>query len=487
MHAVALIVLGAFATTTSAQFNGIATTYGPPNGESPHGGNCALMTWLDFAPQFHVALNDKQWSSGVHCGRCVQVQCTDARCKNPQPVLGQITDRCPECNHGDLDMSLPMFNKITGYTTDRLTIHWEFVDCPVSGGVQVCAKAGSSKHWLYIQASNTVDGVASMNINGAPAPVFGSAYYFMSQVLGSVELADTQISMTSHAGETIQIKVTLEADKCTQIPQQFSKTSRAIALPAAPPSAEAAPTSPPTTQPTTSSPPPTTTAPIATTSLPTTTTFPLTLPPPTTTANPTVAVENVSVTSAAPTTTSPTVLPTTVTATTSAPTPSPTTSVPEISTAAPSTSTTPQVTTTAAPLPTVNALKVESTNSSATTSSSSIGNASATESSVDDTADSVPEEATTPPTTTPKAVQPNEVSVKSSRSGSAGSNIATIAFAGVCAVGMVVLAVLAIRARNRLREEKRIQRESDEISIRAMSEMHIMGSSKRPKHDIAIL
>ncbi|RQM29034.1 hypothetical protein B5M09_003212 [Aphanomyces astaci] len=219
-------VLGglALAGTTHAQFNGVATTYGPPDGESPQGGNCALMTWLDFAPRFHAALNDKQWSSGVHCGRCVLVTCTDPRCTSRESVLGQVTDRCPECAHGDLDMSLPMFHKITGYNTDRLTIHWDFVDCPVSGGVQVCAKSGSSKHWLYIQASNAVNGVASMNINGAPAPIFSSAYYFMSQALG-VELANTVVSMTSHGGDTIDVKVQLEADKCTQIPQQFAKGS----------------------------------------------------------------------------------------------------------------------------------------------------------------------------------------------------------------------------------------------------------------------
>ncbi|RHY43185.1 hypothetical protein DYB38_002971 [Aphanomyces astaci] len=206
---------------TSA-FTGIATTYGPPDGESPQGGNCAMMKWLPLAPQFHVAINDNQYDTGANCGRCVSVTCVDARCQSKRTVLGQVTDRCPECSQGDLDMSLPMFQQVTGFTTDRLAISWEFVDCPVTDGVQVCAKDGSSIHWLYVQPGNTLNGVKSMRINGGDAPLFGSAYYFMSTVLGTVDLSQTQVEMTSHSGQTIKATVALVANQCTQISQQFS-------------------------------------------------------------------------------------------------------------------------------------------------------------------------------------------------------------------------------------------------------------------------
>ncbi|RHY94677.1 hypothetical protein DYB37_007160 [Aphanomyces astaci] len=206
---------------TSA-FTGIATTYGPPDGESPQGGNCAMMKWLPLAPQFHVAINDNQYDTGANCGRCVSVTCVDARCQSKRTVLGQVTDRCPECSQGDLDMSLPMFQQVTGFTTDRLAISWEFVDCPVTDGVQVCAKDGSSIHWLYVQPGNTLNGVKSMRINGGDAPLFGSAYYFMSTVLGAVNLSQTQVEMTSHSGQTIKATVALVANQCTQISQQFS-------------------------------------------------------------------------------------------------------------------------------------------------------------------------------------------------------------------------------------------------------------------------
>ncbi|KAF0765395.1 hypothetical protein AaE_002985, partial [Aphanomyces astaci] len=260
---------------TSA-FTGIATTYGPPDGESPQGGNCAMMKWLPLAPQFHVAINDNQYDTGANCGRCVSVTCVDARCQSKRTVLGQVMDRCPECSQGDLDMSLPMFQQVTGFTTDRLAISWEFVDCPVTDGVQVCAKDGSSIHWLYVQPGNTLNGVKSMRINGGDAPLFGSAYYFMSTVLGTVDLSQTQVEMTSHSGQTIKATVALVANQCTQISQQFSGVGGGQPSPPATPSP---PTQAPVTQPppTTQSPPPT--QPPSTTSPPTQ--APVTLPPPT--------------------------------------------------------------------------------------------------------------------------------------------------------------------------------------------------------------
>ncbi|OQR93656.1 hypothetical protein ACHHYP_02353 [Achlya hypogyna] len=250
------LLLVVAAVVSGQYYTGDGTTYGPPDGgDSAFTGNCALMKPLDLAVKFHAAMNNDQWQTGIHCGRCVEVQCVDPRCTSREKVLGQVTDRCPECKYGDLDMGYPMFNKITGFSTDRLQIKWQFVNCPVSGGVQVCAKAGSSKYWLYIQASNALNGVQSMAINGGPAPSFDSAYYFMSQRLG-VELSQTQVAMTSFSGETISTTVSLQADQCTQIPLQF--TQGVVPGPPVPPpqptTRQPAPTPSPTTQPPTSAP-----------------------------------------------------------------------------------------------------------------------------------------------------------------------------------------------------------------------------------------
>ncbi len=209
---------------TSATFRGDGTTYGPPAGQNPQGGNCNLMNWLDIAPKYHVALNEPQYGRGAHCGRCVEVQCVDTRCTSNEKVIAQITDRCPECKEGDLDMSLPLFNKVTGFSTDRLKIMWSFVDCPVRGGIQVCAKDGSNPYWLSVQACNTVNGVTSMKIMESKADFMPGAYYFLSKASNN-PLEAIKIEMTSATGETINAAVSLVPGQCTVINQQFTKSS----------------------------------------------------------------------------------------------------------------------------------------------------------------------------------------------------------------------------------------------------------------------
>ncbi|KAF0686376.1 Aste57867_21820 [Aphanomyces stellatus] len=288
------------ATTVQAGYTGLSSTYGGPQGVDASTGNCGPMAALPSATMYHVAMNDPQYNTGLNCGRCVSIQCTDPRCKSNKVMMAQVTDRCPECKSGDLDMTLPLFQELTGYQTDKYAISWSFVDCPVNGGIQVCAKDGSSKFWLYVQPMNTVSGVRSMKINGGSADPFPSNYYFMATSLG-VELGQTHVEMTSWAGETIKTTVSLTAGGCTQIPQQFTK-----GLPTsdggAPAPAPSSNNPPPTTPVVTTATPTTTTAPPTTTAAPTTT-----FPPTTTTAAPTT-------TTATPTTTTVTPEPTTTSA-----------------------------------------------------------------------------------------------------------------------------------------------------------------------------
>ncbi|ETW09030.1 hypothetical protein H310_01498 [Aphanomyces invadans] len=287
------VVLAATATTLAVHaattYSGLSSTYGGPDGVEASTGNCAPMNHLPTATKYHVAMNDKQYNEGLNCGRCVQVQCTDSRCTSNKVMTAQVTDRCPECSHGDLDMTLPLFNELTGHFTDKYKIEWQFVDCPVSGGVQVCAKEGSSKFWLYVQPMNTVSGVKEMKVNGGAAPPFLPCFYFMTTKLG-VELEETEVEMTSWAGETIKTKVALQAGACTQISQQFTR-----GLPTFDPSDP----NPPPPSPSPTNPPP---APSTSSAKPSTSPAP-TPPPETTEASTTTTVAPTSATTVVPTST----------------------------------------------------------------------------------------------------------------------------------------------------------------------------------------
>ncbi|KDO20989.1 hypothetical protein SPRG_13882 [Saprolegnia parasitica CBS 223.65] len=200
---------------------GRATTYGGVDGVDVNSGNCGLMDWIENAKTFHAAINQAQWASGTNCGRCVQVTCVDDRCPTKTPVLGQVSDQCHGCADGSLDLTLPFFQKVTGATTDSFAISWRFVDCPVSGGVKVCAKAGSNPHWLALQPANARHGVAKMSINGAASNLFSTSSNFFFMAKGHIDFGAAKVEMTSIAGETISATVSLTAGQCTELPHQF--------------------------------------------------------------------------------------------------------------------------------------------------------------------------------------------------------------------------------------------------------------------------
>ncbi|PVU91418.1 hypothetical protein BB559_004150 [Furculomyces boomerangus] len=78
-----------------------------------------------------VALNSVQY--GNHwpnpnkaecCGRCVLI-----RNETGKTVKARVVDKCPECVHGDLDLSPEAFKALSDLSVGRMKILWEFVSC----------------------------------------------------------------------------------------------------------------------------------------------------------------------------------------------------------------------------------------------------------------------------------------------------------------------------------------------------------------------
>ncbi|KAG3020421.1 hypothetical protein PC121_g14415 [Phytophthora cactorum] len=265
----ALFTLCATVSTFSsaAYFEGDGTTYtlgGVSNG------NCNLMSWNSIAPTNYGALNNEQWNNLGNCGRCAQVSCIDEACADQTAsAIVQIVDRCPECKYGDLDLSPSVFKTITGSDPSRLSIRWQFVDCPNPETVKICLKTGSNGFWVAVQLTNAVIGVKSVSINGISASMINGAYYYLITSTSEVDLTAVDVSVTSINGQVIEGTYSLSAGQCTDTSHQFETTSTTPA------------TTSPTTAPSTNAPtvaPTTTPAPTAGTLAPTTT------PPPATTA-----------------------------------------------------------------------------------------------------------------------------------------------------------------------------------------------------------
>ncbi|RLN98654.1 hypothetical protein BBJ28_00018293 [Nothophytophthora sp. Chile5] len=263
VNALHLRTLAALASTAAAvasaeYFEGDGTAYTLGDTSS---GNCNFMSAISIASTNYAAINNDQWDDLANCGRCAEVSCIDDSCTDQTTTaIVQILDRCPECSSGDLDLSPTVFKNITGSDPSRLSIRWQFVDCPSPGNIEVCLKTGSNGYYVAVQPTNTLVGVASVTINGEATTMVDSAYYYLIESTSDVDLTSVAVSITSVDGDVVDGTYSLTAGECTDTNQQFGSSSSQTT------------TSGSTTSTTTTAPTSTTATPEATTATPEATT-----------------------------------------------------------------------------------------------------------------------------------------------------------------------------------------------------------------------
>mmetsp|Transcript_7342 Transcript_7342/g.21689 ORF Transcript_7342/g.21689 Transcript_7342/m.21689 type:complete len:230 (-) Transcript_7342:177-866(-) len=119
-----------------AQFQGEGTYYGDNGWAGWCAGNLPNegRAWPPYGGQqgMRVALNNPQFNNGANCGRTLMFRGTTTGCTtcgmNPISTAwqkGQVTNLCPECKYGDLDMG------IAG--DGRWKIEWYWLDSPPAG------------------------------------------------------------------------------------------------------------------------------------------------------------------------------------------------------------------------------------------------------------------------------------------------------------------------------------------------------------------
>lgn len=188
-----------------------------------HGGNCGYTSlWGGYssskAKNYFAAMNNEQWDDKMSCGRCVRLTCTSDECKRNggKTTTVIITDRCPECVHGDIDLSQDAWDSVTKSNPSRLTISWEFITCPsdfVTSSIEYYIKDGSNRYWFAIQPKNTKQSVVKMEIKPSGASswtVFSppktnniDSLYFLVQIPGGIPSGEYQIRATSTNGQEI--------------------------------------------------------------------------------------------------------------------------------------------------------------------------------------------------------------------------------------------------------------------------------------------
>ncbi len=141
----------------SYEYNGFATTYGG-NTDS---GACGFRN-SSFIPHgnMEVAINAEQWENALGCGRCALV-----KYKDYEPVKVVITDICPECKLGDLDMFTETWNNIIKENPGRKRIEWDFTDC--DGFIDNTIKLRlyeKNEHWFNIHPEHFKCGIKNIEI-----------------------------------------------------------------------------------------------------------------------------------------------------------------------------------------------------------------------------------------------------------------------------------------------------------------------------------
>jgi expansin len=133
-------------------YSGPATHYGADGG-----GNCMFDPSTDPAMPV-VAMNQLDYENSRMCGAYVEV--TGPR----GSVVVKVTDRCPECGPGHLDLSRQAFARIADPVTGIVNVTWRLVSPADLGPVQYRIKEGSSQYWLAIQVRNHRNPIASLEV-----------------------------------------------------------------------------------------------------------------------------------------------------------------------------------------------------------------------------------------------------------------------------------------------------------------------------------
>lgn len=141
--AIACTSLIAFLTTCTAmgasRHRGQATFYAP----SPLGA-CGRPQ-----PTMHTAVSPADFGGSALCGAYLEVSRAGT-----SPVLVEVTNLCPECPAGNLDLSPSAYDRLGARVAGRIPISWRIVEGRVSGPISIQIKDGSNPYWVAIQVRN---------------------------------------------------------------------------------------------------------------------------------------------------------------------------------------------------------------------------------------------------------------------------------------------------------------------------------------------
>lgn len=184
-------------------FTGEGTQYGGIAGTN--GGNCGIF--VDEGDFYHCAMNHEQYDGSMTCGACVHVI-------GPIGEIDlKIVDQCPECKHGDIDLSTEAFVRIAKLEDGRVPIKWCYIPCRESGGIRVKYELGMSQFYFKMAVYDhlyAIDMLEYQKKDGSWAEIERTDYNYFVENAGIDEdkskIGPYTFRITSSTGETVVIK-----------------------------------------------------------------------------------------------------------------------------------------------------------------------------------------------------------------------------------------------------------------------------------------
>ncbi|MDH6214032.1 expansin EXLX1 family cellulose-binding protein [Streptomyces pseudovenezuelae] len=132
-------------------YQGVATSYDIGNGD----GACSYGPSGDTMT---AAMNHTDYETAKACGAYVRVQAGGVS------VTVRITNECPECTPGQIDLSRQAFAKLAALSKGRMSISWSLLSPATSDTVSVRYKTGSSQYWCAVQPIGHRNPVARLEV-----------------------------------------------------------------------------------------------------------------------------------------------------------------------------------------------------------------------------------------------------------------------------------------------------------------------------------
>ncbi|MET1073433.1 MAG: expansin EXLX1 family cellulose-binding protein [Umezawaea sp.] len=151
--------------------DGVATFY-----DSDGGGACSYDPGPD---PLTAAMNRSDYENSQACGAHLLV-----RTAGGATVTVRITNLCPECRAGQLDLSAEAFALLAAPNAGEIPVTWTLVSPPVSKDVSLRYKSGSSRYWCGIQVIDHRNPVVLLEVEsgGRWVPLARTEYnYFLSE------------------------------------------------------------------------------------------------------------------------------------------------------------------------------------------------------------------------------------------------------------------------------------------------------------------